>query len=253
MSCDVMFVGLCERPAAPYERIRQLVQGLAQSKQIGALVRVVVYGKERGGSPLLDLPASAQESKRLEPSLLNAQLSESQRNDLAIEGFWEVMRCWPEPGGETSSLGEYRLTITAVGNTFYWPQYRALSSDLVLDAGSARHFAPSIRGNAARQNIEFLFAELAEVVRCGVNTLRGLDEDRSAEPETTFLCFHRTLSGFAKDAGLSAEPTLAEIQAAAAACEQLGVVSLEGGAMVYHRSCIEGSLHEFYSRLKQRA
>ena len=123
----------------------------------------------------------------------------------------------------------------------------------MLDAGSAKHFAPSIRGDAARQNIESLFAELAEVARCGVRTLRGLDEDRSSEPETSFFCFHRTLTGFAKDAGLTSEPTLRDIQAAAAVCEHLGVLSLEGGTMVFHRCCMEGNLREFYRQLKQRA
>lgn len=248
MSCDVMFVGQFERFAAPYGHIRGLVNGLARSKQIGDLVRVVVHDKGRGGIPLLDVLASAQASKRLDTSLLDVHLLQLQGSDIAIEAFWEVMRSWPRSG-----LGEYRLTIAAVGSNFYWPQYRALSADLVLDAGSAKHFSPSIRGEAARQNIESLFAELADVMRCGVQTLRGLDEDRSSEPETTFFCFHRTPTGFARDAGLDEELTLPDIQTAAIACEDLGVLSLECGTMVFHRCGMEGNLSGFYNRLKQHA
>lgn len=248
MSCDVMFVGQFERFAAPFEHICGLVNGLARSKQIGDWVRVVVHDKGRGGIPLLDVLASAQASKRLDLSLLDAQLLQLQGSDIAIEAFWEVMRSWPRSG-----LGEYRLTIAAVGSNFYWPPYSALSADLVLDAGSAKHFSPSIRGDAARQNIESLFAELADVVRCGVQTLRGLDEDRSSEPETTFFCFHRTPTGFARDAGLDEELTLPDIQAAAIACEDLGVLSLECGTMVFHRCGMEGNLSGFYNRLKQHA
>ncbi|MFN8510614.1 MAG: hypothetical protein U0Z75_08715 [Deinococcaceae bacterium] len=248
MSCDVMFVGQFEHFAAPYERICELVQGLARSKQIGELVRVVLHDKERGGSPMLDLFASAQESKHLDLSLLDAHLSQLQGSDIAIEAFWEVMRSWPRSG-----LGEYRLTTTVVGSNFYWPPYSALSADLVLDVGSAKHFSPSICGDAACQNIESLFVELADVVRCGVQTLRGLDEDRSSEPETTFFCFHRMPSGFARDAGLVSELTLPDIQTAAIACEDLGVLSLECGTVVFHRRGMEGNLSGFYHHLKQRA
>lgn len=249
MSWDVLFAGQCEQKVEPAQQLTKFLQSLTGSSSIGELVRVLVLKGNRIAPPLLDIRPASPKLPRFHPATLQKQLSALPQDEIAIEGFWEVLRWFPGPGASEPSLEEYRLTITALGEHFYLPQFRALGADLVIDAGVSKHYALSLRGEAAGSNIAALLSEIALISSRGLKTLRGLNEDRAAEPKTNFLCFHRVLSDFTEDIQRPSPLTLRDLQTVAQACVQVEVQAVAEGAMVFHRALIEGNLGEFYHRL----
>jgi len=175
---------------------------------------------------------------------------------LAVEGWLQVPRDLSRTDEASPALSDYRVIVTTVGKAFVWPALKDERADIVYDAGDSRYFSPSVHGEAARRNIDFLLREAALLVSLGAERIRGLDADRSSDPTQAWLCYHRSAEGFrsdlrhltgSHDAVSGFGP--GELRHAAWRSGCIIFSETTDGLGVCHKDAVDGTLAGFYQQL----
>jgi hypothetical protein len=101
-----------------------------------------------------------------------------------------------------------------------------------------------------------LLEELRVFMKLGVQSIHGLDTERSLDPRDHSLVYHHTAEGFVSDlhtinpdVDSSVSVTREALVQAANGCEHVEVLDIEGGLLVYNKLGTAGRLKCFYTAL----
>lgn len=239
----------------PIDLFMGLATGISRNKRYGQILRLRLRRHRYNEAPMIDLYSGDDDQHPVTIEDTQRVLREYHGHDLAVECWWEASRRYLDkvPEDEPELVG-YRAILTVAGEDYYWPTRPSQALSMMYDVGDYKQFWPSLRGQSARLNVEAVVEELSAFSSTGVDTMVGLNADRSLEPNDLYLCYHRHPEDY--DAELIAQGHLLrrslsseDVLDAALACEEVSFKEADQSIIVYHRDFVGGDLRHFYGEL----
>ncbi len=256
MGWDVWLTVNFQKPEDPVQRFSQVAAKFALSERHHELLRLRVRSGVYRNDILEDQFIGGNRETPISYEQIQQLPQRYKGDEIATEGWWEVSpRYLMDLATRTPQLDNYRVIVTTLGSKYKYPGLHS-PIDLIYNPGDYKHFLPSVMGKAAKLNIEALIQEIPLFVELGVETIRGLDADRSTNPCQSYLCYHHNPDSFFLDLKAIYKNEIAlgslgkeEILNAALICSDVSFLETENGLIVYHKELVGGCLKNFYQEL----